>query len=108
MAPPLDLHTGNPPPRRSLPPARDAQSLGLPPRLHFASLILCVICTSCGAVGSGPIAPPPAVVVTVSPNSAKPFPGGQQQFQAKVENASSSAVNWQVNGTQGGNAILGT
>ena len=77
-----------------------------PRMLLIASLLLCVICTSCGAVGSGP-APPPPVTVTVTPNSAQPFPGGNVQFNAVVENASSSAVNWQVNQTAGGNPDCG-
>src|ERR1700692_3969558 len=108
MPSPLDLHIGKRPPLQSLPLPRDGRSLELPHRLYFTCLIFCLICTSCGVVGSAPNAPPPPpVLVTVSPNSAKPFPGGQQQFRAMVENAASTAVNWQVNGTAGGNATVG-
>jgi hypothetical protein len=67
-----------------------------------------MICISCGAVGSGPASPPPPVTVTVTPNSAQPFPGVNVQFNAVVENASSPAVNWQVNQAPGGNATVGT
>ncbi len=104
----LHLHFGKRLQRRSLPPPRAARSPEIYRQLPFACLILCAICSSCGVVSSGPIAPPPPpVVVTVSPNSAKPFPGDQVQFQAVVENASSSAVNWEVNGVAGGNSVAG-
>lgn len=77
------------------------------PRLLFvASLLLCAICVACGAVGSS--APPPLpMTITVTPNSAKPFPGGVVQFHAVVENASSSGVNWLVNGMSPGDANVG-
>jgi hypothetical protein len=47
-------------------------------------------------------------MVSVTPNSANPFQGGNVQFDAVVKNASSSAVNWQVNLTTGGNPMVGT
>ncbi|HWF12656.1 MAG TPA: hypothetical protein VG272_02895 [Candidatus Acidoferrales bacterium] len=72
--------------------------------LIFASLLLSLYFSSCGAVGSAP-AP---VTINVTPTSAQPFPGGNVQFQAAVENAASSAINWQVNLIPGGNAIVGT
>ena len=74
--------------------------------LLIASFLLCMICTSCGAVGSGP-APPAPVTITVMPNSAQLFPGGNKQFNAVVENASSSAVNWQLSQPSGGNTDVG-
>ncbi|MGA7795749.1 MAG: hypothetical protein WCA19_22175 [Candidatus Acidiferrales bacterium] len=75
--------------------------------LFVASFLLCLICTSCGVVGSGPASPPP-VTVTVMPNSAQLFPGGNKQFNAVVENASNSAVNWQLSQPSGGNTDVGT
>jgi len=42
------------------------------------------------------------------PNSAQLFPGGNKQFNALVENASSSAVNWQLSQPSGGNTDVGT
>jgi hypothetical protein len=81
-----------------------------PRLLIFVSLLLCVICTSCGAIASGPAsssAPPPPVTVRVTSSSAQPFQGGSVQFKAVVDNASSSGVNWQVNGTTGGNPAAG-
>jgi hypothetical protein len=71
---------------------------------HFVALLFCVICTSCGAVGSGP---PPQASVIVTPNSAQPFQGENVQFNASVQNASSPAVNWQVNQTTGGSPAVG-
>jgi len=63
---------------------------------------ICLI--ACGGVVSSP-APPS---VTVSPSSAQPFTGTTVQFNASVQNAASSAVNWEVNSAPGGNGILGT
>ena len=48
------------------------------------------------------------VSVTISPASATVAAGGTQQFTATVENASNTAVTWQVNGVTGGNATAGT
>jgi hypothetical protein len=105
MPSPLHLHLGECLPRSVFPTRRDGRFREFPGVLLFVSLLLCMICTSCGAVGSGP-APP--VTVTVLPNSAQPFPGVNVPFHAVVENASSSAVDWQVNQAPGGNATVGT
>jgi hypothetical protein len=77
----------------------------------FTSLLFCSICTSCGAAGSGPDPAPsalPQTTVTVTPNSAQPFQGGSVQFHAAVQNASNSAVTWQVKQVTGGNPTVGT
>ncbi|MGH9467215.1 MAG: hypothetical protein ACRD1Y_07655 [Terriglobales bacterium] len=50
----------------------------------------------------------PGVVVTLSPASATLGPSAQQAFTANVTNATNTAVTWAVNGTQGGNATVGT
>ena len=63
-----------------------------------------MLCSACGAVGSGPAAP---VTVTVTPNSAQPYQGESVQFNATVQNASNPAVNWQVNQTTGGSPMVG-
>jgi hypothetical protein len=105
MPSPLDLHFGESLPRSLLSACHDRRSQELPHKLLFASLMLCMICTSCGAVGSG--SPPPATV-TVTPNSAQLFPGGLKQFNAVVENASNSAVKWQLSQTSVGNSNVGT
>ncbi len=109
MPSPLDLYLAECPPCGMYPTLRDGRLREFPRMLLFTSLLLCVICTSCSAVSSGSSsAPPPPVTVTVTPSSAQPFQGGNVQFNAVVENASSSAVNWQVNGTTSGNPTVGT
>jgi len=49
-----------------------------------------------------------APIVSISPTAATLYPGGSQQFMSTVTNASDTSVIWQVNGTTGGNATLGT
>ena len=51
---------------------------------------------------------PPAVTATISPTSATVTAGATQQFTTSVQNASNTAVTWQVNGVAGGNATVGT
>jgi hypothetical protein len=52
--------------------------------------------------------PPPAVTISVSPTSANLTVGQTQQFTSTVQNSTNTAVAWQVNGTVGGNATVGT
>jgi hypothetical protein len=54
------------------------------------------------------VMPPPAVTVTISPNSASLQLGQTQQFTAGVSGTTYTAVNWLVNGTLGGSAAVGT
>jgi len=70
-------------------------------------LLLTGILLACGGSASGP-PPPPAARVRVSPPSASLFPGQMQQFTATVTGLSNTAVNWNVNGTPGGDATHGT
>ena len=105
MPSPLNLHLCVHPTRGIEPASRDSRWENFPSMILCARILLCTICTSCGVVSSPP--PPPASV-SVTPNSAQPFPGGVVPFQAQVENASSSAVDWQVNGIIGGNSKVGT
>src|ERR1700688_4417269 len=109
MPSPLDLHFADCQPPCSSPMPRNDRLREFPRRLVFSSLLLCIICTSCGAVGSGPFPPPPPgpVTVTVTPNSAQPFQGGNVQFNAVVKNAPSPAVQWQVNQMTSGNPMVG-
>jgi hypothetical protein len=109
MPSPLHWYLGECLPRGAFSTPRDGRLREFPRMLLIAAFLLCLICTSCGAVGSGPAPPPPAsVTITVMPNSAQPFPGVNVQFTAVVKNASSSAVNWQVNQVPSGNATVGT
>ena len=100
----LDLHPGECLRRGVFPAPRQGRWRGFQRIFFFASLLFCVICTACGAVGYGP---PPPVTVNVTPNSAQPFQGEKLQFNATVQNASDPAVNWQVNQTAGGNPMVG-
>jgi hypothetical protein len=104
MPSPLHLYPGECVPHGVFPARRDGRLREFPRLLLFVSFLLYLICTSCGAVGSG-TAPP--VTVTVMPNSVQLFPGGNKQFNAVVENASNLAVNWLVNQMPSGNAAVG-
>ncbi len=111
MPSPLDLHFAECQPPGLSPTLRDRRLRESARMFLFATLLLCIICTSCGSVASGPAAAPPPplpVSVTVMPNSAQLFPGGNKQFNAVVANASSSAVNWQLSQPSGGNTDVGT
>jgi hypothetical protein len=73
--------------------------------------VLVVGLSSCGGGGSSSSQPPPppaGVSVTVSPGAANVAAGATQQFSASVQNASNTAVTWEVNGTAGGNITVGT
>jgi hypothetical protein len=109
MPSPLHSYLGECLPRGVFRARRDGRLREFPRTLLCASLLLCVICTSCGAVGSGTPPPSPApATVTVTPSSAQLFPGENKQFSAVVENASSSAVNWQVSPASNGNTPVGS
>ena len=54
-------------------------------------------------------ATPQPISVSVSPPAPTVQAGiGRQQFAASVSNTTNTAVNWQVNGTSGGNSTIGT
>jgi hypothetical protein len=64
---------------------------------------------SCGGGGGGGGTTPPAPVsITISPATATVPAGLTAHFTATVSNASNTAVTWQVNGTTGGDATVGT
>src|ERR1700693_3112993 len=108
MPSPLHLHLGECLPHGAFPTPRDGRLLEFPRALLLVSLLFCMICTSCGAVGSGPApAQPPLITITVTPSSAEVFQGDKKQLSVKVENGSSSGVNCQVNGTTGGGSTVG-
>jgi hypothetical protein len=77
----------------------------LPNALLLFSFLTGLICTACGAVGSGP---PPVVTVTVAPNSAQPFQGESVQFNASVTGASNTGVAWSVQGVGCSGSACGT
>lgn len=82
-----------------------ASHLGPIRLLTVSCVVTLIVCLGCGAVG--PATPAP-VNITIMPISAQPFPGETVQFQASVQNASSSNIAWQVNQISGGNTAVGT
>src|SRR6185437_4119566 len=82
---------------------------------HFVCALCCAaivavvaIIPGCGLTNSSSSNPPPNVTVTLQPATASVPLGQTQQFTATVTGASSSAVNWSVNGVAGGNSVAGT
>ncbi len=83
----------------------------------LAPLIIASALVGCGGTSSGadtpastaPAAPAaPAVAVSISPVLSSLTVGAQQQFTATVQNASDTAVTWEINGIAGGNSTVGT
>ena len=107
MANPLGLRLGECLPRGVFPAPRDGRLREFPRTLLFVSFLLSLICTSCGAVGSGPTQAP-AASIAVQANPPQAFLGGTVQFSAIVQNASSSAVNWSIAKATGTNLNVGT
>jgi hypothetical protein len=60
--------------------------------------------SGCGGRSS----PPPVVTISVSPTSVTLAPNASQVFSATVTNTTDTAVTWQVNNVNGGNATAGT
>jgi hypothetical protein len=58
--------------------------------------------------GGGSTPPPPPVVVTVFASAVTVAAGGTASFTASVTGTSNHNVTWQVNGTNSGNATVGT
>lgn len=106
MFSPLDPHPAKRPARGGFPSQRGARAHVPRVTIYLPVLLLAVICTSCGSVVSDP--PPLPVSVSVVPGSAQTFAGAGMQFSAVVQNAASTAVNWQVNAVSGGNTTVGT
>jgi hypothetical protein len=76
--------------------------LGLLLILRFASG--CAVTSSTG-VSAPPVA---AISVSVLPGTASIRTGASQTFTASVSGSTNQAVEWSVNGTVGGNVLLGT
>ncbi|HKT24006.1 MAG TPA: hypothetical protein VJR04_05355 [Terriglobales bacterium] len=60
------------------------------------------------ACGSKKSTPTTGVTVTISPTTASVAGGATQQFMATVTGSTNTAVTWQVNGENGGDALIGT
>ena len=102
---PLNFYSAKQAACGGLPSLRGALARRARAPLHFAIFLLAALCGSCGSVA---VDPPPPVSVSVVPGSAQPYAGAKVQFSAIVQNAPSSAVNWQVNTIPGGNTSVGT
>jgi len=78
--------------------------------LVFSAAIFGLGCgTRSGSSSQGNNQPPAAnVVVAVSPRTAVLAVGATTQFNAQVSGTPDTAVTWDVNGAQGGNASVGT
>jgi hypothetical protein len=72
----------------------------------LAVLTVDSVFVGCGSTIGGSGTTHLAVTVSVSPTSASVTAGAEQQFIATVENASNTAVIWQVSGITGGNAAV--
>jgi len=81
-------------------------------RTSFIFVIVVALCQArCAGVTKDPGNsgnPPPAITVSVSPNSVDVRVGGGQSFKASVTGTSNQAITWQVNGVVGGSTATGT
>jgi hypothetical protein len=68
----------------------------------------CAYQSSTYASASVTISSGSSVAVSITPSSIGLQLGGTEQFSASVSGSSNTAVTWLVNGTAGGNAVLGT
>lgn len=76
--------------------------------LALIGLVLLQISSGCGGGSGTSVNILPTNTVAVSPASPSIGVGANLQFSATISGASSTAVNWQVNGSQGGSASTGT
>lgn len=74
----------------------------------LATVALGAALAGCGGNSGGASPGSAAVTVSVSPVHAGVVVGARQQFTATIQNASNTAVTWQVNGVVGGNSAAGT
>ncbi len=74
------------------------------------TVLLLLAFSGCGGGGSSPPPPPPPppITVSVTPTQATVKAGASQLFSAIVTGTTNTAVTWQVNGTPGGDATVGT
>ena len=77
----------------------------------FGPLLALATLPGCGGGGTSsgpPPPPPPTISVSVSPLNESVLLGKTAQFTATVTGASNQAVNWSVNGVNGGKSTVGT
>ncbi|MCU1300173.1 MAG: hypothetical protein JWQ87_457 [Candidatus Sulfotelmatobacter sp.] len=76
----------------------------------MVAMLTCAVLAGCGGSSGSPSTSPPggSVSVKVAPSSFTMGVGSNYRFAAAVTGTSNTAVNWQVNGAEGGNAGVGT
>jgi len=75
-------------------------------RLLFFLVVTALIWAGCG--GGSKSTTPAGVAITISPTTASVAGATTQQFTATVTGSTNTAVTWQVNGVNGGDATNGT
>ncbi|HJW98644.1 MAG TPA: hypothetical protein VJ453_00690 [Terriglobales bacterium] len=75
---------------------------------QFLSFVVLMALVWAGCGGKKDTSTTTGVAVTISPTSASVAGGATQQFTATVTGSTNTAVTWQVNGTAGGDAVVGT
>src|SRR3954467_9612211 len=75
---------------------------------QFLSFVVLMALVWAGCGGKKDTSTTTGVAVTISPTTASIAGGATQQFTSTVTGSTNTAVTWQVNGTNGGDAIVGT
>ena len=75
---------------------------------RFLPVLVVMALTWAGCGGSKSSSTSTTVAITISPTTASIAGGATQQFTATVTPSTNTAVTWQVNGENGGDAIIGT
>src|SRR3954469_17705533 len=75
---------------------------------RFLPLIVLTAIVWAGCGGGNKSTPAAGVAITISPTTASIAGGATQSFTATVTGSTNTAVTWQVNGENGGDAIIGT
>jgi hypothetical protein len=75
---------------------------------RFLPLVMFAAIVWAGCGGGNKSTPAAGVAITISPTTASVAGGATQQFTATVTGSTNTAVTWQVNGENGGDAIIGT
>src|SRR6266705_2458772 len=76
------------------------------PRTGLALVLLELTAWTCGCGST--YTPPPQIAVAVGPKRAAVTTGQTQTFVASVTGSSNTSVTWEVDGTAGGSASVGT
>jgi hypothetical protein len=72
------------------------------------AMISILLMPSCGGGNASSSQTSSTIAVTINPPTATPFTLDRQQFTAIVTGTTNTQVQWQVNGVNGGNTLVGT